>query len=591
MINTVVKQHISASPDCSGDLKFDEDNSEQRGLVWRERAICNECKFQSEKFSLYEEIRTGNKGRCSATANMGLNIALTQTPISATSAIKMFLGANIPAPSRRGMINCATKVNEIITDANKADMKNRRRQLKTINRYRNLPENEIAVQSDGLYNNSLYSGVGRTPFQPATQCSYIVAENVTNQKQIIAMENVNKLCSKHGFHCQGEEACNIKSAKCTATTTMDTNIGNEQNWAENCFRDLKNDGLEVSYLTTDPDTKAFQAAADLYTKNVSSTLPKYQIDTRHLGENHRRQIKRNDCVLKMMPGCNKSHRQRLRNWFANDISKRCKAELDCAHKSENGHFDRILSRIHKCISAIKKCYCGDHYLCKKHSYVCDGTIKNNWISKSCFLPHSFKINPKENSNEEILLECIEYRLSDSMLELTRLNSNSQKVEATNRSIRRSLPKNVTFTRNFSGRAHSAVHSVNNGPGKSIRDLCSVAGCPIPQGGRVDRRLTSLQLAYRTKKAIEKSVKFILKRKWRREKMFRLYEKHQEQKKYRKAQVLTTLRPKRKARKPKKGASTSRTDHDYHRIPQNNQRVRAKRQISSCPPKHSPALAE
>ena len=29
------------------------------------------------------------------------------------------------------------------------------------------------------YNNNLFSGVGKTPYQPATQCSYNVAENVT----------------------------------------------------------------------------------------------------------------------------------------------------------------------------------------------------------------------------------------------------------------------------------------------------------------------------------------------------------------------------------------------------------------------------
>ena len=41
-----------------------------------------------------------------------------------------------------------------------------------------MPENEIIVQADGIYN-SLFSGVGKTPLQPSTQCSYVVAENVT----------------------------------------------------------------------------------------------------------------------------------------------------------------------------------------------------------------------------------------------------------------------------------------------------------------------------------------------------------------------------------------------------------------------------
>lgn len=62
------------------------------------------------------------------------------------------------------------------------------------------------------------------------------------------------------------------------------------------------------------------------------------------------------------------------------------------------------------------------------------------------------------------------------------------VESFNRTLRRSLPRNVTFTRNFAGRAHSAAHSSNNGPGDSIRSLCAGVGCAIPSGGSVDKSL-------------------------------------------------------------------------------------------------------
>ena len=42
----------------------------------------------------------------------------------------------------------------------------------------------VNVQADGCYNNALYSGVGKTQFQPGTQAIYVVAENETNKKQI-----------------------------------------------------------------------------------------------------------------------------------------------------------------------------------------------------------------------------------------------------------------------------------------------------------------------------------------------------------------------------------------------------------------------
>lgn len=93
-----------------------------------------------------------------------------------------------------------------------------------------------------------------------------------------------------------------------------------------------------------------------------------------------------------------------------------------------------------------------------------------------------------SENEDLLRACISKRLSPAVLDKTIKNSNSQKVESFNRTLRRSLPRNVTFTRNFAGRAHSAAHSSNNGPGDSIRSLCAGVGCAIPSGGSVDKSL-------------------------------------------------------------------------------------------------------
>ena len=53
------------------------------------------------------------------------------------------------------------------------------------------------------------------------------------------------------------------------------------------------------------------------------------------------------------------------------------------------------------------------------------------------------------------MEMTEYRLGDETVQLTRLNTNTQKVEGTNRASKRSLPKDKTFSRNFQSHAHSA----------------------------------------------------------------------------------------------------------------------------------------
>ena len=587
MVNTVFREHIINHPQCMGNLNFDSTSEQKRGLVWRERAVCNHCDYTSRMFVLYNEVDTGKCGRKSADINMMVQIGMTQTSISATSFNKILLSAGLDAPSVPGLQKSANKINPIIENANQQDMKSRRKLIRKINLYKNQPENEISGECDGVYNNSLYSGVGRTPFQPATQAVLSFAENETVVKQILAIQTVNKLCSKHGFHSLGDEPCDKKSGQCTATASMETNIGDEQKWADMCFRDLLLDDLEVKYLTTDGDTKAFQAAKELYEKKLTKTVPEHLLDTRHLSETHRKQLKNSQNVLNMMPGRTKAVRLALRNKFAVDISKRCHAEFKFVHKQEKGNFKRLTKRINKCIFAVKGCYTGDHRQCKSVATVCNGEITDNWIFNSPFLPKWFKINSSHQENAATLLQCIEYRLSDDTLRQTKLNTNSQKVEATNRCIKRSLPKNCTFTRNFSGRAHSAIHSVNNGPGDSVRKLCEAVGCPIPPKSKASRGLNAIQTISENKKQREKSLAYKIKRKYRRIKMYALHEKHSETRNYIHGQLMKRFKVREKLKKQNQNPqqSTSSEDHSYPRNPSNNQLVRAKKHGGSCCPTH------
>ena len=79
----------------------------------------------------------------------------------------------------------------------------------------------------------------------------------------------------------------------------------KRQWAKSCLLQLKEDQLQVQYITTDPDTSAFKAAEDLHLANMSSVAPVYQIDTRHLSQNHQKHIKSRRSLLNMMPGVTK----------------------------------------------------------------------------------------------------------------------------------------------------------------------------------------------------------------------------------------------------------------------------------------------
>ena len=73
-----------------------------------------------------------------------------------------------------------------------------------------------------------------------------MVENITPKKQVIALENVNKLCSKHGFHSvEDEEGCDIKSEQCSSTVPMEQSIGDEKESAKACLLDLKKDHLDL----------------------------------------------------------------------------------------------------------------------------------------------------------------------------------------------------------------------------------------------------------------------------------------------------------------------------------------------------------
>ena len=45
----------------------------------------------------------------------------------------------------------------------------------------------IPVEGDGRYNNPLYWSRDKNPFQPATQASYTISENIT-QKQAVQLK-------------------------------------------------------------------------------------------------------------------------------------------------------------------------------------------------------------------------------------------------------------------------------------------------------------------------------------------------------------------------------------------------------------------
>ena len=137
-------------------------------------------------------------------------------------------------------------------------------------------------------------------------------------------------------------------------------------------------------------------------------------------------------------------------------------------------------------------------------------------------------------NESLIHACLGKRLNPAIFWTRPLkNSYTQKVKSFNRTFWRSLPRDVTFTRNFSGRVHGAAHSSNNGPGNSMHGLCSGVSASIPTGGSVDE----LQTAHKMDKMYQRPISYKTQRVNKHRKLFELHAKHQEKLKYKKNMML------------------------------------------------------
>ena len=554
MWNQSFRKHLHQNSNCTGDLQWDTYKEEQRGFVWRVCLSCDKCQFVSDKYKLYTEIPSTKRGPKAAAINYGMQVGLSQVSMGSAGLRKIFLSGNIPAPSTKGMQNSANKVSEKLEMTNKTDMRKIRQELKEVNKMRGHPMNEIDVEGDACYNNPIFSGVNKTPFQPATQSCYVLVENMTDKKLVVNLITKNKLCS-HGKDHSGENI-NRKNCKCTQNLQMVENIGNEEESAKEGLKTLYAEGFEIRHITTDPDTSAYRAADDLAYENKSEISPQHLIDTRHFSENQRRHIKKNENILKIMPGATKGVKDKLHSRFATDLSQRCHAEYESALSKCNGDYFRFKRSISHAVDAVVLCYQGNHFLCRTQSFVCKGQLKNNWMKNSRYLESNFKLKLSIKEQSEVR-KCVNYRLGPKELDKTKLGTNSQKSECVNKIIRRSLPNRVTFRKNFAGRANSAVHAANHGPGESIMALCLSLGSPVSTGSKVHKSLQQEQNLYEKNKEYQKSDKRKEKRKQKTDEVYELYSKQQEEVKYSKGML---LEQKKFNEKHVKGA---KSDHDAY----------------------------
>jgi len=528
LFNNAFHEHQSRNPTCRGRLLFDLNIERQWGLSWQERLMCTSCTYASPMEKLYEEVESGGnshgRGRRSSSANDGIQIGLSKTSIGNEAFRLLMMSTDVPPPSTSGMQKSANRIGQMIEVQNRMDMRSRRSQVRAVNTYRGHASDYVSISGDACYNNPIYSG-GRTPFQGATEVAYVATENQTSDHQIVDLVTRNKLCSKH--HGVDNESC-VHDVKCSANMNMSACIGNEKSLAKEVILNLKHDNLQVHNITTDADSAAFKAGQELFAEGEIGIAPMNFLDTRHLSASHQKYIKRSKFVSDMMPAKTKAKRDSLASKFAVDLSVRCNAEFSIGFQSHAGDVNKMKRAMSYASSAIAYCYTGNHSKCRKQSFVCKGG-KCNWLtSKASVLSNNtdFKIDSTVE-NLENLKTCANFRLGEVAIDNTQFNLNTQKCESTNKSIRNSLPKNKTYIRNFPGRAHSAVHSVNaKSSAESVAILRSKLGCSVKPGTRVAHQLKQCHHHTLQKKAKQKSTKSKQARAEKKMELYRLHDSKQ-----------------------------------------------------------------
>jgi len=512
MFNKAMKDHKTHDFSCTGDLIWDHMGEVQWGLAWKVKLTCIQCHFTSELCKLYDEVETDKPGPNPATINYGVHVGLSHTSIGSTETCNLLLSMNIPSPAVSGLQKNANIVGQKLIQHNEKSMTDIRDTLQEVNMLRGLPASApVPVQTDSRYNNP--AGSGNTPQQAATQCTTVTCENSTKKHKIIGLHCVNKLCQSGSLIASrtGKLPCPDHPG-CTATLSSDAVIGNEKQWAKQTYSQLAEHGFYVGEITTDPDSSSYRAGAELFSENILPQMPTHYLDTRHVQNGQRRHILKQNFSASMFPGTTAIERSKMQKRFASDLSSRCDSEHKAAFLHFNGDTDKTLSKLTYTSEAVLQCYKGDHSLCKKHSFVCRGKEKNNWLIKSVYLTaklckndSQFKITCDPSDNEK-LIECINYRLGIKMLRKTKHLSNTQKCEATNKAFSNSVPKNKSLSRNFEPRIQSTVNGVNLGIAESTTSQCEAVGCPITKGSKVARGLARRQAAYMRSRAHHASAK-------------------------------------------------------------------------------------
>ena len=127
---------LSDHKDCPGNLSWDRHAEKKWGLCWIMGLKCMTCSFRTGSHKLYYEIPRQRRGRKSASANVGIQVGLTQSMISNSSLRHILMSTNIKPPSEQGMQRQANNIGDRLVELNQQDMHDQRLAVKAVQNLR-----------------------------------------------------------------------------------------------------------------------------------------------------------------------------------------------------------------------------------------------------------------------------------------------------------------------------------------------------------------------------------------------------------------------------------------------------------------------
>lgn len=493
-INSAIKEH-STLP-CV-DMNLDLVDFVPWGHYVKAKVSCTSCGYQSDQHNkLYEEAEKKGPGPKEAKGNLRLQYLLQEMPIGNEKARLVLAALGIRAGSLSGMQQNANKVGEATVQLNQADMSKWAEEVKEVLMCRGVDNPDVISASfDARYDGASFKS-WVTPGHGANAATGLIVENITSDKKVIAMHHSNKLCPL-GTRLRGSGVaakCGVGDAShegCTATMPYSENMSEKQMATEMATSLHSQHNIVISHITTDSDALGAQGIQETYNeKGISQTVTNYK-DPIHLAGSQRRRILKHkfnaDTFGHVTPGgkWKSEELRKCKQALAHDVEVRCAHSVSLIFDYYKNDTAKIKTSVNKIVDYMMLCYRGHHSKCKTATLAkltgCRGTDGHTWYDLSDHLSGQriACLNLTEE-DEMFLRSVIGLKLScEGVDDIAQLTS-TQKVEAVNRAINMSDPKNNHWARNAVGRNAAAVHRINNGPLKSIEKKLHHGRCSLPR---------------------------------------------------------------------------------------------------------------